>query len=719
MTFEKERKPRFVRGLKEKGERAAGRLPAVPLITCDPYFSLWSGSDRLYEAETMHWTGREKRVTGTVNIDGTEYRFMGLGSAAPMKQTGLYVTATCTEYCFEAAGVGLTADFWMPLLLDDLDVLSRPCTYLDAEVRSLDGREHSVELVWEFSGSLCCDKGQTDKIGGGSYELGNKQIAWMGLREQSPLGHSGDGVTIDWGYLYLAADAAEQSGASAEGAEQSAAADAAERPAAAEGAEQSVAAAQGCKSVKVAYRQKEKSLAARFSFAVRGDERDGASLVAAYDDIASINYFGRMLPGYWAREGKTILTAISEAVTERGALLERCAAFEEGLEEKTGAFGNAYTKICAAAYRQSIAAHKLIADEKGEAVFISKECYSNGCAATVDVTYPSTPLFFCYNPELVRAMMRPVIRFAQMPVWGYDFAPHDAGRYPYVTGQVYGLNSYQRAAQDLRDGEEQGYIYPMLFQMPDSAQMYRFENQMPVEESGNLLILAAQLVRQDWENEKKCLEENLPLYEKWVKYLLEYGSDPGEQLCTDDFAGHLAHNVNLAIKAIMGVEGYSILMDAAGRKAEAAQYHEKAAAMAKDVYERAFDTDHTKLTFDGRTESWSLKYNAVWDLIFGSGLWDAEFYRAEIEQYRKMCNAYGVPLDSRESYTKSDWLMWASALDADKKAVEEFAERILKFLEESPDRVPFSDWYMTEDGRQRGFQNRTVQGGIFMPLLLA
>lgn len=681
MTLEKERKPRFVRSLKEKEERTAGRLPALPLITCDPYFSIWSGSDRLYERDTMHWTGRNKAITGTVRIDGTDYRFMGLGAEPAMEQTGLWVSATCTEYRFEAAGVALTVDFWTPLLLDELDVMSRPCSYLDAEVCSLDGGPHEVEICWNFSGDLCCDKGQTEKIGGGSYELGEKQIAWLGLREQSVLGHSGDGVTINWGYLYLAvADADGKS---------------------------------------VSYDRRNRSLRAAFGLKVNGKEAAGASLVAAYDDIASINYFGKMLPGYWARNGKTILTAVSEAVAERDELLKKCEAFEKQLEESAGIFGTSYTKICAAAYRQSIAAHKLIADEKGEAVFISKECYSNGCAATVDVTYPSTPLFFCYNPELVRAMMRPVIRFAQMPVWGYDFAPHDAGRYPYVTGQVYGLNSYQRAAQDLKDDEQQGYIYPMLYQMPNNAQMYKFENQMPVEESGNLLILAAQLVKQEKEKALGSLEESLPLYEKWVKYLLEYGSDPGEQLCTDDFAGHLAHNVNLALKAIMGVEAYSILMDAAGRKDEAAEYHGKAEEMAQDVYTRALASDHTKLTFDGGEESWSLKYNAVWDLIFGSGFWSGDFYKAEIEQYRKMCNAYGVPLDSRETYTKSDWMMWAAALDPEKKAVEEFAACILKFLEESPDRVPFSDWYMTKDGRQRGFQNRTVQGGIFMPLLLA
>ncbi len=677
MHLENRTQPRLVRGLWEKEQTAAMRLPAVPLITCDPYFSLWSGSDRLYERDTMHWTGRTKAVRATAEIDGVSYRFMGVGKEAAMEQTGLYVTATCTEYCMEAAGVALTVDFWTPLLLDDLDVMSRPCTYLDAEVASLDGKKHEVKIRWEFSGDLCCDKGQTEKIGGGTYQMKENNIAWMGLREQKPLGNSGDGVTIDWGYLYLAAAVGT-----------------------------------------VSYCHPSRSLCAEFVLTAEEGQTDGASLIAAYDDIASINYFGRLKPGYWARNGKSILEAVAEAAQERSALQKRCADFEAALEERTNAHGPAYTKICAAAYRQAIAAHKLIADEKGEAVFISKECYSNGCAATVDVTYPSTPLFFAFNPELVRAMMRPVMRFAKMPVWDYDFAPHDAGRYPYVTGQVYGLAEYQDAAVYLRDGEEQGYVYPMLYMMPAGAQMYRFKSQMPVEESGNLLILAAQLARLEKDKAKRDLEENLPLYEKWVKYLLQYGSDPGEQLCTDDFAGHLAHNVNLAFKAIMGVEGYSILLDVAGRREEAAQYHEKAAAMAKDVYARALDQDHTKLTFDGAAETWSLKYNAVWDRIFGSGFLSGEFYRKEMAQYRRMCNAYGVPLDSREGYTKSDWMIWAAAMDPDKKAVGDFAACILKFLEESPDRVPFSDWYWTESGKQRGFQNRTVQGGLFMPLLV-
>lgn len=675
------------------------RLPAVPLITCDPYFSLWSGSDRLYETETMHWTGRQKRMTGIARIDGVDYRFMGLGEMPAMEQTDLTVTAFSSRYHFQAAGVKLSVEFWTPLLLDDPDVISRPCSYVDMQASSADRKDHDLEIIWEFSGELVCDGDTMDTIGGGEYALGGEmgqqaiQTAWMGQGRQRPLSHSGDDVTIDWGYLYLAA---EKSGES-----------------------------------QISFQNENKSLCVSFQFNLVSGESKAATLIAAYDDIVSINYFGRMMPGYWARDGKTIQEAIVQAVRERGELKKRCSDFEECLDAASGEFGPSYKKICQAVYRQTIAAHKLIADGDGKLIFISKECYSNGCAGTVDVTYPSTPLFFLYNQELVLAMIRPIFKFAKMPVWGYDFAPHDVGRYPYVTGQVYGLKADSQAtgAVSACARAEKGYVYPMLYQMPAGVDVYLHSKQMPVEECGNILILAAQLVRIGTKEQADEILAQLPLFETWVHYLLEYGPDPGEQLCTDDFAGHLAHNVNLAVKAVMGVEAFSILMHAKGDEKQALRYHQDASQMAESVYQRSLAGDHTKLTFTGEDDSWSLKYNAVWDKIFGSGLWEDEFYRQEIAYYQGKFKTYGVPLDSRKTYTKSDWMMWAASLECDKEIVEKFASHILRFLEKSPDRGPFGDWYWTEDGRQKAysdgregvqkaFQNRTVQGGIFMPLLI-
>ena len=208
----------------------------------------------------------------------------------------------------------------------------------------------------------------------------------------------------------------------------------------------------------------------------------------------------------------------------------------------------------------------------------------------------------------------------------------------------------------------------------------------------------------------------LPTLEKWVRYLIEYGEDPGEQLCTDDFAGHLARNVNLSAKAVVGVACYARILKGAGRAEEAVQYEEKAKAMAQSWLERATTADgHTALTFDGI--GWSMKYNLVWDKVLGLGLLPEEFYEKETDGYLARMNQYGLPLDSRKSYTKSDWLLWVASM-AKQETFQKFIAPVVKYLRESQSRVAFSDWYDTETGLYEAFIGRSVQGGLFMPLLL-
>jgi len=640
------------------------RVPSVPLITCDPFFSVWSPADRLYETDTVHWTGQTKRIRGIAAVDGREYRFMGNGSEPVLVQTDLEITATSSKYVFEGAGIKLELSFLTPLLLEDLDLLSRPVSYIGAKVSSVDGKIHKTELNFSFSGSLCKNTTEPVPLIWGNHILDGCVAVWMGQRNQKPLSQSGDGVSIDWGYLYLAVPDGKgrvfMTGAGEE-------------------------------------------LGAKLNFP---DGEGESFFAAAYDDIASINYFGETRRGYWAREGKTILTAIEEAIGDYASVKQRCAAFDRELSEKAFTSGGVeYQRILNLAYRQTIGAHKLITDEKGEIVFVSKECFSNGCAATTDISYPSVPLYLLFNPELVMGMLRPILRFAKLPVWTFDFAPHDAGRYPHVTGQVYGLNS-----EGMKDGE----TYPHFYTYPANSNVYNLRYQMPVEECGNMLIMMAAVAKV--EGNADFSRPHKDLAEKWARYLIEFGADPGEQLCTDDFAGHLASNCNLSAKAIMGIASYATLLEMWGDPGKAARYREQAATFAEEWKRNAARGDHTALVFN-REEGWSLKYNLVWDRLFKFDLFDDSFYKSEIQWYVKKQNKYGVPLDSRRDYTKSDWILWTAAFTKDKAEREALITPVSAFLRDSSDRVPFSDWYDTVDARHYYFQNRTVQGGLFMPIL--
>ena len=639
------------------------RLPAFPLITNDPYLSIWSAADRPTDAETTHWAGDQKPLRGKAVIDGTAYRFLGLGEEAPLETTDIRVTPTSTQYTLEGAGVRVTLRFTAPLLLSDPDVLSMPVSYIDLTAESADGRAHEVSLRFDVSDKLCFNGETRPEIQSDGYRAFGLSIVYAGQKYQKLLCHSADHITIDWGYAYLAAIDGVQ--------------------------------------------YADECLRGEKSGAIEADKPLSYSLLLAYDDVASINYFGRLCRAWYARNGATILDAIRTFDERRDELMAACRALDDQLEAdalKKG--GENYREIVCAAYRHSICAHKLIADENGEMVFLSKENDSNGCIGTVDVSYPSIPLYLLYNPEFVRAMCRPVLRFAQLPVWTYDFAPHDVGRYPHVTGQVYGARS--RANYRVGDG-----LYPPFYLYPASADVYAFESQMPVEECGNMLIMLAAAAQADGDD--RLAREYMPLLTRWVKYLVEFGEDPGEQLCTDDFAGHLAHNVNLSAKAIMGVAAYALLQKRAGDADLAAQMMDKAREMAKSWLARADLPEGSCLTFDGK--GWSMKYNLVWDKVLGLNLLPEDFYRRETRSYLPRIRTYGLPLDSREDYTKSDWILWTAAMTDEQEVFDALVAPVAKYLRETPSRVPFSDWYFTTKGNYRAFIARSVQGGLFMPLL--
>ena len=641
------------------------RLPALPLITHDPFFSIWDPNFTPTGGDTRHWSSAVKRILGTIEIDGRKMRFMGSSCSPAMPCVSVDVTPLSTIYRYEAKGIRLTLTFTSPLLPDDLDILSTPISYVRFGVEFIDGKDHTVAIDFNCNETFVQSGEKTPKMRFDNFEDEVLKYAYLGQMKQNPLSGAGDQLTIDWGYLFFASD-------------------------------------EGKVDINP------ESVYDIVRFYTYHEEPFNATLMIGYDDVASINYYGALLPAYYARKGKTITQAFREFYARKDEILSRCDAFDAKLlKEATELGGEDYALVICASYRQSVAAHKLVADRNGDVLFISKENDSNGCAATVDVSYPSAPLFLLYCPELVRGMLRPIFTFARMDIWTYEFAPHDAGCYPVLNGQVYGAHRWNKY-YTRGDTAAPYYLYPA------TVDAYKFERQMPVEECGNMLLLVYSACLADGNYD--MAKENMDLLRKWSHYLIEYGEDPGEQLCTDDFAGHLKGNINLSAKAIMGVAAYSKILEAIGETEESTNLWKRAQDMADSWLRRADMGGYTALTFD--KVGWSQKYNLVWDKLFGWNLLPESFYEKELKSYLPHINEFGLPMDSRATYTKSDWTMWVAAMTQDRSIFDALCAPLAHFLRQRRSNVPFSDFYDTVDGTYNRFIARSVQGGTFMPLLV-
>lgn len=791
------------------------RPPAYPLVTHDPYFSIWSTSDTLTNTSTRHWTGRPHPLEGVVRVDGKAYQFLGaplteyrellatgenqayqaaytfgqpatgweqpdfratgwqtgpgpfgtepgvrtrwerdhiyfrrefvytgpanptdlvlvmnhdddvevylngtrilarphyiseyqtfpltteasralrsgrnvlavhcvsprggamidvgIGQAVPAKpiesarQTSATVTATQTTYTFAAGAVDLTLSFLSPLLLDELEVAARPLTYVTFGAKSRDGQPHAVQVYFSASGAIASNTPQQEVAANAVTAAGLRGYS-VGTTEQPVLKKKGDNLRIDWGYAYVVVPEAggTQTAAGISAALKQSFVNDGTLPvrSSTRGAAQTV------------------GLAATLDFG-RVNASAERHLLLAYDDLESVQYFGQNLKAWWRRDGKTGMSELLQAAEKDYVRLKaKSTQFDQKLyADAEEAGGKAYADLCQLAYRQAIAAHKIVASPQGEVLFFSKENFSNGSIGTVDVTYPSAPLFLLYNNELAKGLLRFIFEYSESGRWTKDFPAHDVGTYPLANGQTYGED-------------------------------------MPVEEAGNMIILTAAVVRRDGATE--FARRHWPTLTKWVGFLKRDGFDPGNQLCTDDFAGHLARNANLSVKAIIGIACYGQLARQLGETKVADAHLNLARDLARRWMQMAEVNNHYALTFDQPAGSWSQKYNLVWDKLLGLNVFPKAVAQREITFYLTQQRPYGLPLDSRKTYTKSDWILWTATLADNPADFQAFIQPVWKFANDTPNRVPLSDWHETTNARQVGFQARSVVGGYWIKLL--
>lgn len=786
------------------------KAPAYPLITHDPYFSIWSTTDQLNASPTKHWTGTDHSLTGFLKVDGEIFQFMGADAprydqilpagdeehyqakyteeqpsaewmtegfddrswqsgaapfgnidgisktlwrsrniwmrrtfdlkstelsnpllklqydddvnvylngeliytagccagkylllpmtdkmksllkkgrnvfaihvvntgggalldvgivkkAAPSKeqqsiklaqQKGVKVNATQTIYDFTCGKVELKLTFTSPLLIEDLDLVSRPISYIGAEVRANDGKSHQVLLSLGVSTDLATNT-NAQEVSASAYASNGLTLLKAGTTEQAVLKKKGDDLRIDWGYLYVAAPAGKQVHQYI--------------------SEQSKPFQVNATTQKTG---KKLTLHTLVNLGAVSSQTKTQVLMLGYDDLFSVQYFGQNLRPWWNPNGtEKIENLLGKAWKEYPSILQKCLTTNQTIrQEAQKVGGEAYATLCELAYRQSISGHKLLKSPSGEILFLSKENFSNGSINTVDVTYPSAPLFLAYNPELLKGMLNGIFYYSESGKWAKPFAAHDLGTYPLANGQTYGED-------------------------------------MPVEECGNMIILTAAI----------CMAEGKVDYAKkhwatlstWADYLSKEGFDPAEQLCTDDFAGHLARNVNLSAKAIVAMEAYAMLAKKIGDQKQYEKFDELCKGYVTKWQAMAEDGDHYALTFD-KKGTWSQKYNLVWDKVLKLNYFPTAVFEKELKYYLGKQNEFGLPLDSRANYTKSDWIMWTAVLANKPQDFQALIRPISHFATHTSSRVPLSDWHDTKTGKQIGFQARSVVAGYFMKVL--
>jgi hypothetical protein len=390
---------------------AQQRPPAVPLVTHNPYFSVWSMADRLTDQNTKHWTGTEQPLSGLIRIDGATYRYMGRrpGKAIPaMQQVSLSVRPTHTIYTFEGAGVRLTVTFFTPAFPEDLDLLSRPVTYLTWDVTALDSKRHDVAMYLDADPVLAVNTDDQQVIWSRA-RAGALTVLSEGSRDQRVLGSSGDNLRIDWGYFRMAVPDSEHAFL-ANAANGMASFIASGMLPSADDLEMPAPSRNGAAHSAVV-----------FPVPVEGSRPASRHVLLSYTEGYSIEYLNRKLRPYWQRNGKTPQDMLNDAEAQYAALEQRGREFDSQLmEDLERVGGKPYAQLASLAYRQTLAAHGFAADFDGTPMLFPKENFSNGCISTVDVLYPSAPFFLFFNPSLLEAQLKPVLEYAALPRWKHE-----------------------------------------------------------------------------------------------------------------------------------------------------------------------------------------------------------------------------------------------------------------------------------------------------------
>ncbi|KAH9841230.1 DUF1793-domain-containing protein [Teratosphaeria destructans] len=724
------------------------RPPALPIAVKSPYLStyLQAGSDGgnggyLAGEWPTFWQGQVTAWTGFIRVDNVTYAWMGNPDQNKVyaNQTAYEYTSTRSIFTFNVGGqVELNATFLSTVTPNDLLRSSLPYSYLETTVSSIDGQEHDVQLYTDISAewvsgdhsanaqwsygtiaesnesnqpsSWCttCTTpatpatatvyGTKTAIDGWTsvahtYEpedgyLGGFQpsrfdastttpvkatttphqptnnstggIAYHQVYRQQQLNFSETNQQADWGYWYYATDniaaLTYQSG----------------EDATVRGNFLNNGYLPDTQDTN--YRAIDNDYPV-FGFAVnlgsvvrrRERQRDVPCMWTNYfdNDLAAVEYFYNDYSN-----GSEIATQLDQQIAT----------------DSIAAGGQDYLSITSLSVRQAFGALEYTNTPSNPYVFL-KEISSDGNVQTVDVIFPFHPIAIYLNPTLLSWMLNPLFINQEAGYWPYMYSIHDLGaNFPNATGH--------------NDGNDE---------------------QQPLEECGDMIIMTLAYAQRA--NDDAYLSAHYPILKQWNEYLISEALIPANQISTDDFAGALANQTNLALKGIIGIEAMAQIANRTGHAADGANYtriaHEYIRLWQTYGINDNATTPHAELNY-GNASSYVLLYNLFADAELGLELVPQSVYDMQSKFYPTVFNDYGVPLDTRHTYTKVDWQSFCASI-ASTSTNQQFTSVIAKWLNQTPTNLAFTDLYDTISGNYPSgitFIDRPVVGGTFAALAL-
>ncbi|MCJ1311229.1 hypothetical protein MMC25_004900 [Agyrium rufum] len=647
--------------------------PSYPLAVRNPYLSAWMPGLSVADLPTgvsQFWDGTNLTWALMARVDGDTYSLMGLptppADVQPAVFDGAEFTSTHTVFNLTAGNASISLDFFSPVSPANYLRQSLPFSYLTISATTTE--DTPVQVYVDIDESWT---GQNSSTVSDFSTVAS--VSYFDLSVNGAYLYSENGDMALWGDVILASEATIASNVTVQ-------------LGSAHDVRGKFVTVGTLNNTSLGYSSGDVVAISQDMGTICGTA--SVTYAVGYVREAEINYLGNARAGYYRATYPDLSSSLAAFFADYDDAYSEGVNVDSTIQSRgNDVAGTNYSTILALSTRQAFGGIDLTIsndtlDTSDFLVFL-KEISSDGNVNTIDVIFPAFPAFYVLNPEYIRLLLEPVVQYLATGRFTAPYVIHDIGStYPNATGH-----------------DDQN------------------EEAQPIEETGNLMMLVDAYTTAT--GNTTFATTYASLFQGYANYLVANGLNISSQLSTDDGAGPLANQTNLAIKAAIGLTAF-------GNFSGMTNYTTIGLSYADQLYNGGLGTDANKTHFTleyGNDTTYSTVFNLFPDILLNLSTFPAAAYDMETAFYPTVRAEDGVPLDTRVEWSKTDWMLWAAAYMTDDVVRDMFIDDVYEFItnEMSVNQVPFSDrFYVTGDlaGQFYDFRARPVVGGEFALLAL-